>query len=94
VLNDALSIYFGDATPASAFVARWCVGAKVETAGRVFQLREDEPEPRGGAGLTKHAERAAASLAHTKRTGLYPRETQVVPIVSKPCGITRVSAVR
>jgi hypothetical protein len=29
VLNDALSIYFADATLASAFVARWCVGAKV-----------------------------------------------------------------
>jgi hypothetical protein len=46
VLNDALSIYFADATLASAFVARWCVGAKVETAGGVFQVREDEPEPR------------------------------------------------
>jgi hypothetical protein len=51
VLNDALSIYFGDATLASAFVARWCVGTKVETAGGVFQVREDEPEPRVGAGL-------------------------------------------
>jgi hypothetical protein len=37
VLNDALSIYFADATLASAFVARWCVGAKVETAEGVFQ---------------------------------------------------------
>jgi hypothetical protein len=27
VLNDALSIYFEDATLASAFVFRWCVGA-------------------------------------------------------------------
>ena len=33
VLNDALSIYFGDPTLASAFVARSCVGAKVEPAG-------------------------------------------------------------
>jgi hypothetical protein len=32
-------------TLASAFVARWCVGAKVETAGGVFQVREDEPAP-------------------------------------------------
>jgi hypothetical protein len=24
VLNDAVSLYFGDATLASAFVARWC----------------------------------------------------------------------
>jgi hypothetical protein len=28
--NDALSIFFADASLASAFVARWCVGAKVE----------------------------------------------------------------
>jgi hypothetical protein len=33
VLNDALSIYFADATLASAFVARWCAGYQVETAG-------------------------------------------------------------
>ena len=51
VLNDALSIYFGDATLASALVARWCVGAKVETAGGVFQVREDEPARRVGASL-------------------------------------------
>jgi hypothetical protein len=53
VLNDALSIYFADATLASAFVARWCVGAKVETAGGVFQVRDDEREARVGAGLHK-----------------------------------------
>ena len=46
VLNDALSIYFADATLASAFVARWCLAAKVHTAGGVFQVREDEPESR------------------------------------------------
>ena len=51
VLNDAASIYFADATLASAFVARWCVGSKVETAGGVFQVREDEPASRVGAGL-------------------------------------------
>jgi hypothetical protein len=27
VLNDAVSIYFFDATLASAFVARWCAGS-------------------------------------------------------------------
>ena len=47
VLNDALSIYFGDATLASAFVARWCAGSKTETAGGVFRVREDEPQPVG-----------------------------------------------
>jgi hypothetical protein len=51
VLNDAISIYFADATLSSAFVARWCVGAKIETAGGMFQVLEDEPEPRVGAGL-------------------------------------------
>ena len=51
VLSEAVSIYFADATLASAFVARWCVGAKVETAGGVFQVREDEPAPRIGAGM-------------------------------------------
>jgi hypothetical protein len=53
VLNDAVSIYFAEATLASAFVARWCVRTKVETAGGVFQVREDEPEARIGAGLHK-----------------------------------------
>jgi hypothetical protein len=51
VLNHTLSIYFGDATLASAFVARWCVGANVETAGGVFRVREDEVAPRVGSGL-------------------------------------------
>jgi hypothetical protein len=51
VPNEALSIYFADATLASAFVARWCVGAKVETAGGVFKVREDELAPRVGAAL-------------------------------------------
>ena len=51
VLDDALSIYFLDATLASAFVVRWCAGYKVETAEGVFRVRADEPTPRIGAGL-------------------------------------------
>src|SRR6266478_2921214 len=51
VLNDAVSIYFADTTLASAFVARWCVGYTVETAGGVFQIREDESLARVGTGL-------------------------------------------
>jgi hypothetical protein len=39
--EDALSIYFADATLASAFVARWCAGSKIEATGGVFQVRED-----------------------------------------------------
>jgi hypothetical protein len=53
VLNDALSIYFADATLASAFVARWCVGARAETTDSVFQVREDEPGARVGVGPHK-----------------------------------------
>jgi hypothetical protein len=52
VLNDALSIYFADAVLANAFVARWCVGARVEATGGVFQLREGVPVPR--LGTTMH----------------------------------------
>ena len=51
VLNDAVSIYFGDTTLAGAFVARWCAGRRVETAGGMFRVREDEPAARVGAGL-------------------------------------------
>jgi hypothetical protein len=51
VLNDAASIYFLDTTLAFAFVARWCASSKVETAGGVFQVRDDDPAPRVGAGL-------------------------------------------
>jgi hypothetical protein len=51
VLNDAISLYFADATLASASMARWRVGSKVETVGGVFQVRDDEPAPRVGAGL-------------------------------------------
>jgi hypothetical protein len=46
VINDAVSIYFIDATLASAFVARWCAGYKVETAEGVFMVRTDAPTKR------------------------------------------------
>ena len=51
VLNDALSIYFLDPTLASAFVARWCAGYKVEAAEGVFRVRANEPTPRIGTVL-------------------------------------------
>jgi hypothetical protein len=59
VLSDGISIYSADVTLASAFVARWCVGSnyKVERTGGVFQLRENEPAPRVGAGLASDAVR-------------------------------------
>ena len=46
VLNDVLSIYFGDPTLASALVARWCARSRIETGSGVFQVRENEPTPR------------------------------------------------
>jgi hypothetical protein len=51
VLNDAISIYFLDAALASAFVARWCAGFRPETAGGVFQVRDDARAPRAGTAL-------------------------------------------
>jgi hypothetical protein len=51
VVNDSLAIHFADAALAIAFVARWCVGGKVETVDGVFRVRDDEPTPRVGAGL-------------------------------------------
>ena len=55
VLNDAVSIYFLDATLASAFVARWCATSRIETEGGVFRIRDDEPAPQIGAGLHRTA---------------------------------------
>ena len=49
VLNDAVSIYFLDATLARAFVARWCAGSRTETDGGVFKVRDDESKARIGA---------------------------------------------
>jgi hypothetical protein len=49
VLNDAISIYFLDAMLTGAFVARWCAGYKVETAGGVFRVRDNEPMARAAA---------------------------------------------
>lgn len=46
VLSDAVAIYFLDAAIASAFVARWCAGYKVETAEGMFRVRQDEPARR------------------------------------------------
>jgi len=61
VLNDAVSIYFLDATLAGAFVARWCAGAKAETDGGVFRVRDGDPVPRVGAALHRSAPRRSRS---------------------------------
>jgi hypothetical protein len=56
VLNDAISIHFADATLASAFVARWCVGSKAEATGGVFHVREYDPAPHIGTQLHRAPE--------------------------------------
>jgi hypothetical protein len=51
LLNDAVSIYFIAATLASALVARWCAGSRIDTEGGEFRIRDDEPASRIGAVL-------------------------------------------
>jgi hypothetical protein len=51
VVNDAVAIYFFDATTAATFVARWCAGSEVEISEGAFRVREDQPMPRVAAGL-------------------------------------------
>ena len=48
-MNDALAVYFLDATIASAFVARWCATQRVEIVDGVYQVRDDEPTQQIGA---------------------------------------------
>ncbi len=43
VVNDAVAIYFLDATSAAAFVSRWCAGSEVEISEGAFRVREDQP---------------------------------------------------
>lgn len=45
VINDAVAVYFRDATLAAAFVARWCAPATRELGEGCFRVREDEPVP-------------------------------------------------
>jgi hypothetical protein len=51
--NDAVAIYFLDATSAAAFVSRWCTGSKVEISEGAFRVREDQPALRAIAGPHK-----------------------------------------
>jgi hypothetical protein len=53
VINDAVAIYFLDATLAAVFVSRWCAGSKVEISEGAFRVREDQPAPRTVAGPHK-----------------------------------------
>ena len=53
VVNDAVAIYFLDASSAAAFVCRWCAGSKVAISDGAFQVREDQPTPRVRPGCTR-----------------------------------------
>ena len=53
VVNDAVAIYFLDASSAAAFVSRWCAVSKVEMSDGAFQVREDQPAPRSATRLHK-----------------------------------------
>ncbi len=53
VVNDALAIYFLDATMATAFVFPWCATQRPEIVDGTYRVRNDEPTPRIGAGLQK-----------------------------------------
>jgi hypothetical protein len=46
IVNVAIALYFADATIASAFVARWCVGRKAEVAEALLHLRDSKPTAR------------------------------------------------
>jgi hypothetical protein len=49
VVNDAVAVYFRDATLAAAFVARWCAQTPPDTSEGFFHVREDEPAARNPA---------------------------------------------
>ena len=53
IVNDAVAIYFLDATSAAAFVSRWCAGSKAEISDGAFRVREDQPTRRVVAGPHK-----------------------------------------
>jgi hypothetical protein len=53
VVNEAVAIYFFDATSAAAFVARWCAGSAVEVSNGAFRVRQDQPARRNVAGPHK-----------------------------------------
>jgi hypothetical protein len=81
VLKDAISLYFADATLASAFVARWCVGSKAETAGGVFQVREDEPAPRvWPLGLPCQARESAALCSALSDVKTFRADMQIASL--------------
>jgi hypothetical protein len=70
VMNDAVAIYFVDATLAGAFVARWCAANRVEVREGVFRVREDAPKARLPAPLIRrHSSLSAAQASAAPSSG-------------------------
>jgi hypothetical protein len=76
MLNDAISIYFADATLASAFVARRCVKAQVETTGGVQALAE--PITWRATGLNSAVLKASYAARPQPAAPVYPRAPRTV----------------
>jgi hypothetical protein len=81
VVNDAIAIYFLDATSAAAFVARCCAGLKIELRDGAFRVREHAPTPRVMTGFTKRSERPGSS----QRRRLQDAEAMVYPSGGLAC---------
>jgi hypothetical protein len=72
---------------ASAFVARWCVGSRVEVAGGVFQVPEGRADPiRGGPRVRIHLPPARSQqqtvLDKQHRPASRPVDTVCLPVTS------------
>src|SRR5262245_15341930 len=69
VLTDALSIYFADPALASALVARWCIGFKVETAEGASGCAQMSQRRVWGRGCTGRHEEATPGVIGAPRWG-------------------------
>jgi len=77
VLSKAVSIYVADVSLAGAFVARWCAVSKAETAGGVFQVREDEAAPSDTARAARMSRASANSEASSGKLNRVERGQMV-----------------
>ena len=78
VLNDGASIYFGDATLASAFVARGCVGYKIATAECVRTLGGAVPTHR--LRISTNLDRLVRDIAERRRV---PTDELMISFIDK-----------
>jgi hypothetical protein len=87
VLNDAVSIYFADATLASAFVARWCASSKLEAAGlgacsTCARMSRRCGSGRGCIGRRKDPTNIADTMAFSSAPILHWRAGSTRPIIT------------